>query len=101
MPDLKLAVRGDMVYGQVHQMLFEANTKAKLEKWIRVVEKAESLQPAYVVPGYKQVEEIDGIWHLAATKKYVQDFDNIVASEPEGFCQKTELYIPNDLIRLL
>lgn len=95
-PDLKLAVCGNVVYGQVHQMLFEANTKTKREEWIRAIEKVEALGPAYVVPGHKQAEDIDGVWHLAATKKYIQDFGDVVASEPkdprEVFARMVELY---------
>jgi hypothetical protein len=95
-PDLKLAVCGDVVYGQVHQMLYEANTKAKREEWIQAIEKVEKLGPVYVVPGHKQAEEMDGTWHLAATKKYIQDFEAIVASDPkdpgEVFAKVMELY---------
>lgn len=86
-PDLKLAVCGDVVYGQVHQMLFEANTKAKREEWIRAVEKVETLNPVYVVPGHRQVGEVDGIWHLAATKKYIQDFEHIIGKNPKEPCE--------------
>ncbi|KAH7000944.1 beta-lactamase-like protein [Ilyonectria destructans] len=82
-PDLKLAVCGDVVYGQVHQMLFEANTKAKREEWIRAIEKVEALDPAYVVPGHRQAEEIDGIWHLASTKKYIEDFGRVLEKNPK------------------
>ncbi|OJJ83148.1 MBL fold metallo-hydrolase [Aspergillus glaucus CBS 516.65] len=95
-PDLKLAVCGDVVYGQVHQMLFEANTKTKREEWIRAIEKVKALGPAYVVPGHKQAEEIDGVWHLAVTKRYIQDFGDVVASDPkdqrEVFAKMVELY---------
>jgi glyoxylase-like metal-dependent hydrolase (beta-lactamase superfamily II) len=95
-PDMRLAVCGDVVYGQVHQMLFEANTKAKRDEWIRAVEKVEALNPAYVVPGHKQPEEIDGVWHLAATKKYIEDFGGIVSSDPkdsaEVFKMMSQLY---------
>ncbi|CEJ81759.1 hypothetical protein VHEMI01872 [[Torrubiella] hemipterigena] len=77
-PDLQLAVCGDVVYGQVHQMLLEANTKAKREAWIRSIEKVEKLDPVYVVAGHKQAEEMDGVWHLAATKKYIQDFGKVL-----------------------
>ncbi|CAG9982952.1 unnamed protein product [Clonostachys byssicola] len=83
-PDLKLAVCGDVVYGQVHQMLFEANTKAKREEWIRAIETVEALKPVYVVPGHRQAEEIDGIWHLAATKKYIEDFGRVLERGPEN-----------------
>ncbi|XDG06964.1 hypothetical protein ABKA04_006579 [Annulohypoxylon sp. FPYF3050] len=82
-PDLKLAVCGDVVYGQVHQMLFEANTKKKRDEWIRAIEKIESLKLAYVVPGHRQVEEIDGVWHLESTKKYIEDFGKILEREPK------------------
>ncbi|KAI0898708.1 hypothetical protein F4806DRAFT_507464 [Annulohypoxylon nitens] len=81
--DLKLAVCGDVVYGQVHQMLFEANTKKKRDEWIRTIEKIELLKPAYVVPGHRQAEEIDGVWHLASTKKYIEDFGKILEEEPK------------------
>ncbi|KAL4813473.1 hypothetical protein BDW67DRAFT_192870 [Aspergillus spinulosporus] len=77
-PDLKLAVCGDVVYGQVHQMLFEANTRAKRDEWIRAVEKVKALGPMYVVPGHRQAEEIDRIWHLAAPKKYIEDFGKLI-----------------------
>ena len=82
-PALKLAVCGDVVYGQVHQLLFEANTKAKREEWIQAIEKVEALHPAYVVPGHRQDGEIDGVWHLASTKKYIRDFEDIVSSGPK------------------
>ncbi|KAI3534280.1 Zn-dependent hydrolase [Colletotrichum filicis] len=82
-PDLRLAVCGDVVYGQCHQMLMEANTKAKREEWIRAVEIVEALDPAYVVAGHKMAGETDGIWHLAATKKYIQDFGKILEKNPK------------------
>lgn len=77
-PDLRVAVCGDVVYGQVHQMLLEANTKFNRQAWIRSIEKAENLDPVYVVAGHKQAEEMDGVWHLAAPKKYIQDFGKVL-----------------------
>ncbi|KAF1736567.1 hypothetical protein CRV24_002174 [Beauveria bassiana] len=95
-PDLKLAVCGDVVYGQVHQMLFEANTRQKRQEWIAAIEKVEALRPAYVVAGHKQAEEVDGVWHLAATKKYIEDFGRVLAGEPrdakELFKEMSRLY---------
>ncbi|KAI1385716.1 beta-lactamase-like protein [Hypoxylon trugodes] len=82
-PDLKVAICGDVVYGQVHQMLFEANTRAKRQEWIRAIEKIEALGPVYVVPGHRQAEEIDGVWHLASTKKYIEDFGRVLAEDPK------------------
>lgn len=94
-PDLKLAVCGDVVYGQVHQMLAEANTKAKREEWIRAIELVEALEPTYVVPGHRQAEEVDGVWHLASTKQYIQDFERVLAKRPKD---KREAY--DEMIKL-
>ncbi|KAL2691380.1 hypothetical protein Neosp_001765 [[Neocosmospora] mangrovei] len=86
-PDLRLAVCGDVVYGQVHQMLMEANTKAKRLEWIRAIEKVEALDPVYVVPGHKQAEEIDGVWHLAATRRYIEDFGRVLERDPKDMAE--------------
>ncbi|KAH8692303.1 beta-lactamase-like protein [Talaromyces proteolyticus] len=95
-PDLKLAVCGDVVYGKVHQYLFEANNEEKRKAWIQAIEKVEALGPLYVVPGHKQSGELDGIWHLSATKKYILDFEDIIKSNPkdsrEVFRKMMELY---------
>ncbi|KAK7707457.1 hypothetical protein SLS63_013723 [Diaporthe eres] len=95
-PALRLAVCGDVVYGQVHQMLMEANTRAKRDEWIRGIELIQSLDPAYVVAGHKRAEEIDGIWHLDSTKKYIEDFGKVLQNEPnteaEVFSAMMELY---------
>lgn len=81
-PALRLAICGDVVYGQVHQMLMEANTQAKRDEWIRAIELVRSLDPMYIVPGHKRAEEIDGIWHLDSTKKYIEDFSRVVQNNP-------------------
>lgn len=82
-PDLRLAVCGDVVYGDCHQMLAAANTRAKRGEWIRAVEKVEALDPLYVVPGHKRPGEMDGVWHLANTKKYIEDFGKLMATDPQ------------------
>ncbi|ETS77182.1 hypothetical protein PFICI_11056 [Pestalotiopsis fici W106-1] len=82
-PDLRLAVCGDVVYGEVHQMLFEANTKKKRQDWIRAIEQVEALNPHYVVAGHKKAVEADGPWHLASSKQYIADFGEILARGAE------------------
>ncbi|TQS32333.1 hypothetical protein Golomagni_07352, partial [Golovinomyces magnicellulatus] len=77
-PDLRLAVAGDVVYGQVHQMFLEANTKAKRQQWIEAIKKLETYNPAIVVPGHCQEGEILGSWHLGNTKQYIKDFDSVI-----------------------
>jgi glyoxylase-like metal-dependent hydrolase (beta-lactamase superfamily II) len=79
-PELKLVACGDIVYGQVHQMLAEANTQTKRKEWIRAIEKIEALNPMYVIPAHSQQGEIMGTWHLANTKQYLMDFGDVVAT---------------------
>ncbi|KAL4888952.1 beta-lactamase-like protein [Aspergillus ambiguus] len=82
-PDLRLAVCGDVVYGQVHQMLFESNTAAKRAAWIHAVEKIEALDPLYLVPGHCQEGEVFGRWHLENTKQYIRDFGRVIEGKPK------------------
>jgi glyoxylase-like metal-dependent hydrolase (beta-lactamase superfamily II) len=77
-PALKLAVCGDVVYGNVHQMLAEANTPELQAEWIRAIDTVEALKPDFVVSGHKMEEDSDEIFHLANTRKYIQDFTGIV-----------------------
>ena len=95
-PDLRLVAGGDVIYGGCHQMLLWANTAEKRAEWIRAVEIVEALNPVYVVPGHKLEGEIDGIWHLAATKKYIEDFGRLVGKGPRSkedlFGWMTDLY---------
>lgn len=81
-PELRLAVCGDVVYGQVHQMLFEANTPAKRAEWIRAIEKVEALDPVHVVPGHCQEGELLGRWHLDNTKEYIRAFEDVLKGKP-------------------
>jgi len=79
-PDLKLVVAGDVVYGDVHQMLGEANTHALRMEWVRAIETVQALKPTpeIVVPGHMKVTEVAGAWHLANSKKYILDFDALM-----------------------
>jgi glyoxylase-like metal-dependent hydrolase (beta-lactamase superfamily II) len=81
-PDLKLVVAGDVAYGDVHQMLAEANTHALRMEWVRAIETVQALKPTpeIVVPGHMKVTEVPGAWHLENSKKYILDFDNLVES---------------------
>lgn len=73
-PSLKLAVCGDIVYGDVHQWLVEANTQALRDEWVAAIEKIESFGPEMVVPSHKKAGELAGTFHLRATKDYIRSF---------------------------
>lgn len=79
-PDLKLVAAGDVVYGDVHQMLGEANTHALRMEWVRAIETVLALKPTpeIVVPGHMKVDEVPGAWHLERSRKYILDFDALV-----------------------
>jgi glyoxylase-like metal-dependent hydrolase (beta-lactamase superfamily II) len=77
-PALKLAVCGDVVYGDVHQMLGEANTADKRRQWIECIEKVKALGPELVVPGHMRATEAVGVFHLDSTKRYIEDFGRIL-----------------------
>jgi glyoxylase-like metal-dependent hydrolase (beta-lactamase superfamily II) len=81
-PDLKLVVAGDVVYGDVHQMLAEANTHALRMEWVRAIETIMALKPTpeIVVPGHMKADEIPGAWHLENSRRYILEFDRLVAS---------------------
>ena len=77
-PDIKLAVCGDVVYGDVHQMLGECDTKEKRLGWIAAIRKVEALGPELVVAGHKRASEMDGAYHLKNTIKYIESFEEFL-----------------------
>jgi glyoxylase-like metal-dependent hydrolase (beta-lactamase superfamily II) len=81
-PDLALVAAGDVVYGDVHQMLAEANTHDLRMEWVRAIETVQRLKPTpqIVVPGHMKVNEVPGAWHLERSKRYILDFDKAVSS---------------------
>ncbi|KAH9216202.1 beta-lactamase-like protein [Leptodontidium sp. 2 PMI_412] len=77
-PSIKLAVCGDVVYGDVHQLLSECNTKAKRQGWIDSIRKVEALKPEIVVPSHKRASEVDGPFHLRNTREYIESFEEFL-----------------------
>jgi glyoxylase-like metal-dependent hydrolase (beta-lactamase superfamily II) len=73
-PSIKLVCAGDVVYGEVHMYLVEANTEAKQNEWLRAIEKVKALGPEIVVAGHKRDGGIDGTWWLDESIRYIKDF---------------------------
>ena len=90
-PSIRLAVCGDVVYGDVHQQLRYANTAALREEWVRAIEKVQDLNPETVVAGHKKVGEVDGTFHLDASKEYIRTFGDYIQGAKD----------PRDLFRLM
>lgn len=77
-PDMHLVVAGEVVYGDVHQYLIEANTKPKRENWVKAIELVESLNSHTVIPGHKRPGAVDGVNYLTNSKQYILDFQRFL-----------------------
>jgi len=89
-PDLKLAVCGDVVYGDVHQYLVEANTKTLRLEWIAALEKVLALQPETVVAGHKRPGGLDSVADVHSSIAYIRDFQALIDG---GVKEKEVLYM--------
>ncbi|KAE8374388.1 beta-lactamase-like protein [Aspergillus bertholletiae] len=74
-PDLKLTVCGDIVYGDCHQFFGEANTREKRKQWLDALDEIAALEPDVVVPGHKRESQANGPYLIDATKEYILAFE--------------------------
>lgn len=74
-PDLKLVVCGDIVYGDCYQFFGEASTTEKRKKWLEALDQIAALEPAIVVPGHKRESQANGPYLIASTREYILAFE--------------------------
>jgi glyoxylase-like metal-dependent hydrolase (beta-lactamase superfamily II) len=77
-PELKLVVGGDVVYGDCYQHFGEAKTPEKRAEWLRALDKVSELGAEVAVAGHMKEEQVgrDSAEVLIGnTKKYIQDFE--------------------------
>ena len=67
-PSADAVVCGDVVYNNVHMMMYEAD-EAKRESWIASIDAVAALNPKIVVAGHKSVGAADGPENLAASQR--------------------------------
>jgi len=72
-PSADAAVCGDVVYNNVHMMMYEAD-EAKRDAWIASIDAIAALNPKIVVAGHKSVGAADRPENLAASQRYLSDF---------------------------
>jgi glyoxylase-like metal-dependent hydrolase (beta-lactamase superfamily II) len=72
-PSADAVVCGDVVYNNVHMMMYEADA-AKREAWIASIDVIADLNPKIVVAGHKSVGAPDSADHLRASQQYLRDF---------------------------
>ncbi|KAE8360477.1 beta-lactamase-like protein [Aspergillus caelatus] len=92
-PDLRLVVAGDIVYGECHQFLAEATTAAKRREWLNALDQISSLKPSFVIPGHKRASQVDGPYLLNLTREYILAFEGEL--ERLGDARKVEEAMKN------
>lgn len=75
-PSIGLVVAGDVAYNGVHPYLAETTRETRKE-WRSSIDKLAALKPKAVVAGHKQPSLPDDPTILAATRKYLEDFDRL------------------------
>lgn len=75
-PSADAVVAGDVVYNNVHMMMYEAD-EAKREAWIASIDVVAALNPKIVVAGHKSVGAADLPENLAASQLYLRDFTTL------------------------
>src|SRR5258707_2660315 len=87
-PSAEAVVAGDVVYNNVHMMMYEAD-EPKREAWIASIDAIADLDPSIVVAGHKSVGAPDLPENLAASRRYLQDFTAVAkrASTVEDLVQ--------------
>ncbi len=75
-PSADAVVCGDVVYNNVHMMMFEAD-EAKRVAWIASIDAVAALNAKTVVAGHKSVGAADLPENLAASQRYLHDFTTL------------------------
>src|SRR5260370_1937359 len=75
-PSAGAVVCGDVVYNNVHMMMYEAD-EAKREAWIASIDAVAALNAKTVVAGHKSVGAADRPENLAASQRYLRDFTTL------------------------
>lgn len=78
-PSTGLLVAGDAVYNGVHLYLTESPAEGR-RAWLAALDLMEALQPATVVAGHKNADLPDTPADIAATRRYIHDFDELAGT---------------------
>jgi glyoxylase-like metal-dependent hydrolase (beta-lactamase superfamily II) len=74
-PSAGAVICGDVVYNNVHMMMYEAD-EAKREAWIASIDAVAALKPEVIVAGHKSVGAADLPENLAASQR-LRDFTTV------------------------
>ncbi|KAI8635576.1 Metallo-hydrolase/oxidoreductase [Xylariaceae sp. FL1651] len=84
-PDLKLAVAGDIVYNDVHMWVVESTTVGQREAWLHSLDDISAFDPDIVIGSHHKLGGVDGAFNIEASKQYITTF-----SEQEKISQNAE-----------
>ncbi|RFU80030.1 zn-dependent hydrolase [Trichoderma arundinaceum] len=79
-PELRLVVGGDVIYGGCYQFLAENTTPELREKWIKAIDQVAALHPKVVVPSHRLRTDDFGLEHLETTKQYIRTWGKLDAA---------------------
>ena len=83
-PDLRMAVTGDIVYNGAYSYLAESLTPALRQRWLDAIAKVGSFEPQTVVVGHKIPGAVDGVFALDATKEYIGLWGRLVGEAKDA-----------------
>src|SRR5258708_8837039 len=75
-PSVGAVVCGDVVYNNVHMMMYEAD-EAKREAWVASIDAVATLNPKIVAAGHQSVGAADLPENLEASQRYLRDFTTL------------------------
>lgn len=98
-PDLKMAVAGDIVYNGAYSFLAESLAPALRSQWVHAIRTIQAFHPETVVVGHKRPGAVDGAWTLDATIRYIGLWDELVpqAKDARDMFEKVRTRDPNKL----
>ena len=83
-PDLQLAVAGDVVYNGAYQYMPQTLTAPLRQDWVNAIRKIKSFNPGSVVTGHKLPSALDGAWNLDLTISYIEVWGQLVAEAKDA-----------------
>lgn len=84
-PDLDTLLVGDVVYNGIHPWMYQSDHVHRMD-WIETANKVERLGVKTVIAGHTDpaAPDNDAARLIDATRKYIYDFDEAVASSSDG-----------------
>jgi glyoxylase-like metal-dependent hydrolase (beta-lactamase superfamily II) len=71
-PDLQLAICGDIVYNDVHMWLVESPLQSQRDAWMRALDDVAAHKPAIVIGAHHRLGGVDGAFNIDASRQYLK-----------------------------